>query len=414
MRSLETQVAGLSAHLAKPGAPLPDFVDISPRLKEIEKSIADSRETVMEAARSAAESAARSLAGNQSETQRGRRPCRRTQGAGNADAPLRRAQLQDFRGDPRHAAEDRRPHGFAGERGRAHEPARKLELKDAPPIDAEDAFPSIGGDPAPTTTVERTPAQAAAAAALAALGADHPVEPEQNNSRVRSMLGGLTRAFSKKDAPKEPELAGSPSPEPAMDAAPSVDLDMPLDPKLANRPLEPGSGAPDLNAIMKRVRDERSQPVRAGETDAGKSDFIAAARRAAQAAAAEADVNKRKSDVGSPVKALRIGDLLKSRRKPILMAATAIVTVLAGLQFGKTYRGRRPGNRRPRRNHARGACSLRAGRSGAVRSRAARQHAAGRRNPGRERRLPTDTVRAVDAPEELPLAASRSRKVSPA
>ena len=127
------------------------------------------------------------------------------------------------------------------------------------------------------------------------------------------------------------------APEPAMDVAPKVDLDMPLDPKLANRPLEPGSGAPDLNAIMKRVRDERSQPVRAGETDAGKSDFIAAARRAAQAAAAEADVNKRKSDVGSPVKALRIGDLLKSRRKPILMAATAIVTVLAGLQLGKPY-----------------------------------------------------------------------------
>ena len=151
------------------------------------------------------------------------------------------------------------------------------------------------------------------------------------------MLGGLTRAFSKKDAPKEPELAGSTTPEPAMDAAPKVDLDMPLDPKLANRPLEPGSGAPDLNAIMKRVRDERSQPVRAGETDAGKSDFIAAARRAAQAAAAEADVSKRKSDVGSPVKALRIGDLLKSRRKPILMAATAIVTVLAGLQLAKTY-----------------------------------------------------------------------------
>ena len=46
-------------------------------------------------------------------------------------------------------------------------------------------------------------------------------------------------------------------------------------------------------------------------------------------------MNKRKSDVGSPVKALRIGDLLKSRRKPILMAATAILTALAGLQFGK-------------------------------------------------------------------------------
>ncbi|WP_292243537.1 hypothetical protein, partial [Mesorhizobium sp.] len=90
----------------------------------------------------------------------------------------------------------------------------------------------------------------------------------------------------------------------------------PLDPKVANRPLEPGSGPPDLNAIMKRVRDERGPPVRAGNPDASKSDFIAAARRAAQAAAAEADALKRQSTMSGPVKALRIGDLLKARRKP--------------------------------------------------------------------------------------------------
>ncbi len=62
VKSLEAQVSGLSAHLAKPSTPLPEFVDFSPRLKEIEKTIADSRESVIEAARSAAESATRSLA----------------------------------------------------------------------------------------------------------------------------------------------------------------------------------------------------------------------------------------------------------------------------------------------------------------------------------------------------------------
>ncbi len=190
--------------------------------------------------------------------------------------------------------------------------------------------------PTPRTSVERSPAQAAAAAAVAALGADHAAEPEQGG-RVRSMLGSLTRAFGGKKEEPLPPLAGSTAPEPATDAAPSVDLDAPLDPKLANRPLEPGSGAPDLNAIMKRVRDERGQPVRHSETDAAKSDFIAAARRAAQAAAAEAEVQKRKSDIGRPVKALRIGDLLKSRRKPILMAAAAIMMALAGLQLGKAF-----------------------------------------------------------------------------
>ncbi|TIW61557.1 MAG: peptidoglycan-binding protein, partial [Mesorhizobium sp.] len=118
---------------------------------------------------------------------------------------------------------------------------------------------------------------------------------------------------------------------------PSVDLDEPLDPKVANRPLEPGSGAPDLNAIMKRVRDERGQPARPSDSDAAKSDFIAAARRAAQAAAAEADALKRQSTMKGPVKALRIGDLLKAKRKPILMAAAAIMLALAGLQLGKAF-----------------------------------------------------------------------------
>ena len=106
---------------------------------------------------------------------------------------------------------------------------------------------------------------------------------------------------------------------------------------MANRPLEPGSGAPDLNAIMKRVRDERGQPAKPSDGDAAKSDFIAAARRAAQAAAAEADALKRQSTMKGPVKALRIGDLLKARRKPILMAAAAIMLALAGLQLGKAF-----------------------------------------------------------------------------
>jgi localization factor PodJL len=338
VRSLEAQVAGLSAHLAKPGAPLPDFVDISPRLTEIEKSIADSRESVMEAARSAAESATRSLAISQPEA-----------GAvsGIADE-LKALDELTRRSDERNSKTFEAIHDtllkivdrMSSLEREAQDPARKLELSDAPSIDVEDAYPGSDASRASAarTVVERTPAQAAAAAAMAVLGAEQPTEPEQGGSRVRSMLGSLTRAFGgRKDTSKEPPLAGSAMPEAAEYVAPKVDLDTPLDPKLANRPLEPGSGAPDLNAIMRRVRDERGQPVRASETDVGKSDFIAAARRAAQAAAAEADVNKRKSDVGSPVKALRLGDLLKSRRKSILMAATAIMTGLAGLQLGRSY-----------------------------------------------------------------------------
>jgi localization factor PodJL len=337
VRSLEAQVSGLSEHLAKPSAPLPEFVDISPRLKEIEKSIADSRESVIEAARSAAESAARSLV---SQPDAGIV-------AGIAEE-VKALETLTKRSDERNSKTFEAIHDTLlkivdrmGSLERdASEPTRKVEVRDAPSIDADEAFDyeqETPSAPPPRTVVERTPAQAAAAAAMAALGSDHPAEPEQGAGRVRSMFSGLTRAFGGKKEAKEPELAGSQLPEPEMDIAPAVDLDAPLDPKLTNRPLEPGSGAPDLNAIMKRVRDERSPTGRASEADAGKADFIAAARRAAQAAAAESDVLKRKSDVGSPVKALRLGDLLKSRRKTVLMGATALMTALAGLQLGKAY-----------------------------------------------------------------------------
>ena len=68
IRSLEAQVAGLSAHLSKPGMPLPEFEDISPRLNEIEKSLAGTRDSILGAAREAAESAVRSLAGSSANT----------------------------------------------------------------------------------------------------------------------------------------------------------------------------------------------------------------------------------------------------------------------------------------------------------------------------------------------------------
>ena len=144
--------------------------------------------------------------------------------------------------------------------------------------------------------VRRSPAEAAAAAAQAALGSDTIAEKGAGTAaRNRCSADWRAPSGARRQADMPP-LAGS---APNVDM-PSVDLDEPLDPKLANRPLEPGSGAPDLNAIMKRVRDERGQPARHSDGDAAKSDFIAAARRAAQAAAAEADALKRQSDHEGP------------------------------------------------------------------------------------------------------------------
>ncbi|PBB20747.1 SEL1-like repeat protein [Mesorhizobium sp. WSM4313] len=364
IRSLEAQVAGLSAHLSKPGTPLPEFEDISPRLNEIEKSLAGTRDSILTVAREAAESAVRSLAESTSSTAQSNA----TAVAGLAQ-DLKTLEALTRRSDERNSRTfeaihdtllkivdrlgslesdetseavselvDPQPAGKRGGRG------GKIAVQDAPSMDIDQPLPLTGdmagleGRAAAIMRDEpdapRTPAEAAAAAAMAALGPDAIGDKSETAGRRRSMFSGLARAFKgKKDADTQP-LAGS---APVGDV-PSVDIDEPLDPKAANRPLEPGSGAPDLNAIMKRVRDERGgQPVKRNESDAAKSDFIAAARRAAQAAAAEADTLKRQSTLTGPVKALRIGDLLKARRKPILMAAAAIMMALAGLQLGKAF-----------------------------------------------------------------------------
>ncbi|RWL43341.1 MAG: peptidoglycan-binding protein [Mesorhizobium sp.] len=363
IRSLEAQVAGLSAHLSRPGTPLPEFEDISPRLNEIEKSLAGTRDSILSVAREAAESAVKSLAESTSSTAQ----TNATAVAGLAQ-DLKTLEALTRRSDERNSRTFEAIHDTllkivdrlgslessetseavselvdpqpVGKRGRGS----KIAVQDAPSMDIDQPLPltadmgSLEGRAAAIMRDEpdapRTPAEAAAAAAMAALGPDAIGDKSERASRKKSMFSGLARAFKgKKEADTQP-LAGS---APVGDV-PSVDIDEPLDPKAANRPLEPGSGAPDLNAIMRRVRDERGgQPTRRTDSDAAKSDFIAAARRAAQAAAAEADTLKRQSTMTGPVKALRIGDLLKARRKPILMAAAAIMMALAGLQLGKAF-----------------------------------------------------------------------------
>lgn len=345
IRNLEAQIAGLTTHLARPGSPMPEFEDIGPRLDDIEKSIAGSRDTILETARKAAEDAVRSFAGSKTDA---------LAVAGLAE-DLKSLESLTRRSDERNSKTFEAIHdtllkivdrlGSLEATPPGPIPSRKLELQNTPSIetddrnaiDAESPEPEMDVTPAGWGDVQakRSPAEAAAAAAVAALSTDASEEAEAGG-RVRTMLGGLSRAFGGRKESEPVALAGSPAP--SMEAtAQKLDLDEPLDPALANQPLEPGSGAPDLSAIMKRVRDERGQPARQGEPDAAKSDFIAAARRAAQAAAAEAEILKRKADNTGPKRGLKIGELLRAKRKPILMAATAIMIALAGLQLGKAF-----------------------------------------------------------------------------
>ncbi len=342
IRNLEAQVSGLTDYLARPSATMPELEDLGPRLDEIERSLADQRNAILDAARHAAEDAVRSFgpAGSEPSAVVGLVDDFKALETLTRRSDERNAKTFEAIHDTllkivdRLAATEFLPAAAGPEPRRALDSTPSIDAADAEGVDPMDAVadePDTGrGGQA---TVALTPAEAAAAAAVAAMSSEAPL-PVENNRRRRSLLGGLTRAFGGKKeeqpAPAEPEPAVEAAP-----AAPQVELDEPFDPKAANRPLEPGSGAPDLGAIMKRVRDERGAPAKGAEGDAAKSDFIAAARRAAQAAAADVDIPKPAAEGESG--GGRLGGLFRSRRKTVLLSATAIIVALAGMQLGKAF-----------------------------------------------------------------------------
>jgi len=338
---LEAQIAGLSQFLSRANPQQEELGLLSPRLDRLERSIVGNRDLMVEAAREAAERAVSSL------SDAPRSDVEAVSGLAN---DLKQLEGLARRSDDRNAKTFEAIHDTLlkivdrlgtldrGDAGHvAEEPRRKLDMPQTPPMDLTlpEELEEIEAIEEPVADVaERpqwSPAQAAAAAAEAAL--DEPVvEPAVAKPR-RSMLGSL---FSRK-GPEEPapQLHGMDVPDVEV---PTVDLDEPLDPGAANRPLEPGSGAPDLNAIMRRVRDNRGDTGKQSDADAAKTDFIAAARRAAQAAAAEAEVMKRSAGAAKTGGAgASLTDMLKGRRKPILMAAAAVMVALLGLQLGRSF-----------------------------------------------------------------------------
>ncbi|TIW90391.1 MAG: peptidoglycan-binding protein, partial [Mesorhizobium sp.] len=96
--------------------------------------------------------------------------------------------------------------------------ASKITVQDAPSMDIDQPLPLTGdmadldsranaimrNEPDP-----RTPAEAAAAAAMAALGSDTVTEKSEQPGGRKSILGGLARAFKGKKEADVPPLAGS-------------------------------------------------------------------------------------------------------------------------------------------------------------------------------------------------------------
>jgi localization factor PodJL len=324
--SLQAQLETLAEHIVRPERPLPELEDLGPRLDYIERSIVETRENLMEAAHRAAEQAVRSL-------------------SENADTALASELGQDLRSlenltrlsDERNAKTFEAIHDTlikivdrlgSMEKRQGRPPVAARETHDAPPM-APESVPELERPEEP-----HIPRTAAEAASLAARIAATAGDTKQEQKPTRSILGGLRRALGGNKGEKAETDAPNPEAERREPKA-VIDFDAPLDPEMANRPLEPGSGTPDLNAIMRRVRDQNDL-LGGQDSDAAKSDFIAAARRAAQAAAAEAEATKISSGGKKPTSG-GLARFLPKGRKSAMIGLTALVVVLGALQLGRSF-----------------------------------------------------------------------------
>ncbi|OCP05082.1 MULTISPECIES: peptidoglycan-binding protein [unclassified Ensifer] len=134
------------------------------------------------------------------------------------------------------------------------------------------------------------------------------------------LLAGLTRRFSAKRSGPTPDQARQ-----LVEPAPSIDPSEMLAPEEANQLLEPGSGVPDVKKILERVRAGQMSKAGIQPADGDKSDFIAAARRAAQLAVEEADTLNKVGENGTHS---GIGGAFARHRRPILMAVGAVLLAI--------------------------------------------------------------------------------------
>ncbi len=363
--NLEAQIAALSERLSAMPAPVDNHAvaDLAPKLIAIGEQFANGREEMISAAREAAEEIVTKFAHGASEQERdvlGRLAAdlhALDELARNADdrnvrtfeaihdtlvkVADRIAGLEEGlarnreTGTPAAAAApapvEALPEQFWSE-------ADKKEIDDAPAIDIADdgevAEPPRERDTAPP----RMPVSPAEAAALAAGAAASPADagegmlapavetgPGDRKSASTSILGNLRNRLNRSTAEPAAETIEDEVPEIFGKAHSSEEA-----PEVADEPLEPGSGGPDLAAIMKRVRAERSGAPDADSADeAGKSDFIAAARRAARAAADEAAITERPDQPGRNGKKSR-AEQPRSRR-PLMLGVGAILLALMAI-----------------------------------------------------------------------------------
>ncbi|MBX9459475.1 MAG: SEL1-like repeat protein [Rhizobium sp.] len=368
LQNLERQIANLSALLNQTG---PTTVSaggfpeaLGERLNAIEDYMASSDEFIVEAARQAAETVVEAYSRNGFAAH----------GASASEISALAGLAEDLRMLEAHTrSSEERTHatfgalhetlvqiagrldelghsGPAAAVARAAEPAAAVEPMRMTPERPRDSVsmpkasqPDFTGidllaqDPAPRRVPENSKVEVLDEAELMAdvempveaVTADAaPVAKAAAPKASKSLIAGLAAKLK----PSRKVNAADDGKRMAVDPAPALDPGEAVVEAEPTMLLEPGAGVPDVKKILERVRNGQ-QSGRRDDAGTGTSDVIAAARRAAQAAAAEAGAQKLvqpsafKKDKDKKLSKLA-GSGESAVRRPILLAAAAVLLVV--------------------------------------------------------------------------------------
>lgn len=345
IQRLERQVQSLAAQLSAPREDFSQFGEINPRLAAIEQSLNANQDLILSAARRAAEDVIASTQVH-SRSSDGQAALELANDLKVLEALARKSDERNTKTfeaihdtllkivDRLNSVETTKvmPVQFMEEAPVAAPRTPKINLgNDVPPFDGE-VFNDDASFHNIQPTFVRSPVEAALAAANAAKDMAVTLSFDAKPKATAGLLDRLTNSLRRAEPKIQTELAGTNLPtfdmEPLEEAAVS---------SIQDKPIEPGTKTPDLKAVMKRVRDERKSVAGTDAIggDTAKTDFLAAARRAAKAAAADVDILRAKAGKGEQKSLSGIAGLLHSQRKPIIMVAFAAILALTGLQLSK-------------------------------------------------------------------------------
>jgi len=149
---------------------------------------------------------------------------------------------------------------------------------------------------------------------------------EETVGEEQAAVLGATGTFGPEPAAPG-RVTNAPAPQPAAEA-PS-----------AHRTSERREGRAELAALRELAASSAEAERKPVDR---RADFIAAARRAAEAAIAEADSGRREETTTDhkPSPFARIGEAIRNRKKPLLLAAAAIVLAIGAIRvFGPNFGG---------------------------------------------------------------------------